>query len=72
MYLVFICMPGERYRQNETLGWGFHPLIGILKMLYDNVPHVEFMYLVFTRIPGERCRRRLRCCFCTCVTYFER
>ena len=29
------------------------------------------MYLVFTRVPGESCRRRLGSTF-TCVTYFER
>ena len=72
MYLVFICMPGESYRQTETVGWGFHHFICILKVLYDNVPLVECMYLVFTRMPGEHCRRRLRSCFCTGVTYFER
>ena len=26
----------------------------------DDVPLVEFMYLVFTRMPGENYRRRLR------------
>ena len=26
----------------------------------DDVPLVEFMYLVFTRMPGESYRRRLR------------
>ena len=28
--------------------------------LFEDVPLVEFMYLVFTRLPGERYRRRLR------------
>ena len=32
-----------------------------LKMyLFENVPLVELMYLVFTRMPGESYRRRLR------------
>ena len=26
----------------------------------EDVPLVEFMYLVFTRVPGERYRRQLR------------
>ena len=38
----------------------------------EDVPLVEFMYLVFTRIPGESYRRRLRFCCCTCVMYLER
>ena len=33
------------------------PLVGILS---EDVPLVEFMYLVFTRMPGESYRRRLR------------
>ena len=28
--------------------------------LFEDVPLVEFMYLVFTRMPGESYRRRLR------------
>ena len=36
----------------------------------EDVPQVEFMYLVFTSMPGESDRRRLRHCCCTCVTYF--
>ena len=27
---------------------------------FEDVPLGEFMYLVFTRMPGESCRRRLR------------
>ena len=37
-----------------------------------NVPSVEFMYLVFTRMAGESYRRRLGSCCCACVTSFER
>ena len=33
------------------------PLGGIR---FEDVPLVEFMYLVFTRMPGESYRRRLR------------
>ena len=29
-------------------------------MQFEDVPLVEFMYLVFTRMPGESHRRRLR------------
>ena len=36
------------------------------------VPLMECMYLVFTRMPGERYSRRLRSCSCVCVTSFER
>ena len=32
------------------------PLVG---MFFEDVPLVEFMYPVFTRIPGESYRRRL-------------
>ena len=36
-----------------------------------DVPLVGFMYIVFTRMPGDRCVGDLGLCFCTCVTYFE-
>ena len=29
-------------------------------ILFEDVPQVEFMYLVFTRMPGENYRRRLK------------
>ena len=32
-----------------------------------DIPPVEFMYLVFTRMPGNSGH-----CCCNCVTYFER
>ena len=38
----------------------------------EDVPVVEFMYLVFICMPGESYRRQLRSLFCICVTYFER
>ena len=38
----------------------------------EDVPVVEFMYLVFTRMPGESYRMRLRSLLLCCVTYFER
>ena len=39
---------------------------------WRDVPMVDFMYLVFTRMPGESYLRRLRSLlFCACVTYLE-
>ena len=38
---------------------------------FEDVPLVEFMYLVFTRMPGESYHRRLTSLLCTCVIYFE-
>ena len=43
------------------------PLGGIL---FEDIPLVEFMYLVFTRMPGESYVDDSGLC-CTCVTYFE-
>ena len=38
---------------------------------FEDVPLVEFMYLVFTGMPGESHRRRLRYGLgCVCVTSF--
>ena len=37
---------------------------------HKNVPLLELMYLVFTRMPGESYCRCLYCC--VYVTYFER
>ena len=37
---------------------------------FEDVPLLEFMHLVFTRMPAE-CYGIGLCC-CTCVTYFER
>ena len=34
--------------------------VEVLFLLFEEVPLVEFMYLVFTRTPGESYRRRLR------------
>ena len=37
---------------------------------FEDVPLVEFMYLVFTRMPGESYRRRLRSLLlCLCYVY---
>ena len=33
---------------------------GTYRMKFEDVPLVEFMYIVFTRMPGESYRRRLR------------
>ena len=33
--------------------------------LFEDVPLLEFMYFVFTRMPGESYRRRLGLCCCT-------
>ena len=42
-------------------------------ILSKDVPLVEFMCLVFTRMPGESYRRRLgSLLLCLCVTSFER
>ena len=39
----------------------------------EDVPLVEFMYLVFIRMPGERCRRRFSSFVCYVrVASFER
>ena len=38
----------------------------------DDVPLVEFMYLVFTRMPGESYSRWLRSLLLCCVTSFVR
>ena len=35
-----------------------------------DVPVVELVYRVFTRMPRENYRRRLRLCCCVCVTSF--
>ena len=35
---------------------------------FEDVPLVEFMYIIFTRMPGESYRRLLRS---ACVTSFE-
>ena len=35
----------------------------------ENVLLMEFMYLVFTRMPGERYRRRLRTLLCLCDVF---
>ena len=44
-----------------------------LEVITEDVPLVEFMYLVFTRMTGEIYRMRLRSfCYCVCVTSFER
>ena len=54
--------------EGRLCNWG-HP--------FEDVPLVEFMYLVFTHMPGESYRRQLRS-FCVClllllrVTSFER
>ena len=45
--------------------------------MIEDVPLVEFMYVAFTRMPGERERERTTAgdsglCCCTCVTYSER
>ena len=34
--------------------------LSVLFLLFEEVPLVEFMYLVFTRMPCESYRRRLR------------
>ena len=42
-------------------------------ILFEDVPMVHFMYLVFTCIPRESYHRRLRSLLlCLCVTSFER
>ena len=40
--------------------WANHAVSNVpLMHLLEDVPLVEFMYLVFTRMPGESYRRRL-------------
>ena len=49
------------------------PLIIINILVAEDVPVVEFMYLVFTRMPGDGYSRRLRSWLFVCVTdVFER
>ena len=38
----------------------------------EDVPLVEFMYHVFTRLPGESYVGGSSLCCCTCVMYFDR
>ena len=40
-----------------------------LEMCFEDVPMVEFMYLVFTRMPGESYRRRSRFLLCLCDVF---
>ena len=35
----------------------------------EDVPLVQFMYLVFTRMPGASCRRRLRSLLYLCCVF---
>ena len=41
-------------------------------VLFEDVPLMEFMYLAFTRMSGERCRKRLRslllCLYMCCLS----
>ena len=49
-----------------------HVSISHLALLFEDVPVVEFMYLVFTCTPGEGCCRQLRSLLlCQCVTSFK-
>ena len=36
---------------------------------FKAVPLVEFIYLVFTRMPGERCRRATQVFVCLCYVF---
>ena len=38
-----------------------------VKLMAEDVPLVEFMYLVFTRMPGESYRRWLRSLLYLCI-----
>ena len=48
-----------------------HVSISHLVLLFEDVPVVEFMYLVFTCTPGEGYCRQLRSLLCQCVTPFK-
>ena len=41
------------------MNWLVQALV-LLPFSFEDVPLVEFMYLVFTRVPGESCCRRHR------------
>ena len=47
---------------HRTPDWG---LIG-MRVYTEDIPLVELMYFVFTRMPGESYRRRLRSLLCLC------
>ena len=86
IYLVFTCMPGERYRrctsggvsvpciymharwelQKMYLWWSFCTLYlhACQVRVTEDVPLVEFIYLVFTCMPGVSYRR------CTCGGFY--
>ena len=42
------------------------------KLGFEDVPLVEFMYLVFTRVPVRVTVGDSSLCCCICVTYFQR
>ena len=46
--------------------------VNVLFVISGDVPLVEFIYLVFTRMPCESYVDDSGLCSCTCVTYFER
>ena len=49
MYLVFICMPGESYPKNETVGWGFHHLICMIMYFWWSLCTLH----LYICMPGE-------------------
>ena len=60
---------------NNIKRWSFPKILFIVIFVlfcHEDVPLVEFMCLLFTRMPGESYRRRLRSLSLYCVTYFER
>ena len=52
--------------------WGGCCFIGLFLFFGDDVPLVEFLYLVFTRMPGESYRRLLKSfLLCLCNVFFK-
>ena len=59
----------ENHTNRNTSAWqqAWQSASPTLNCLLEDVPLVQFMYLVFTRMPCESYRPRLGCC-CVCVT----
>ena len=58
------------YLAKIYLWWSSY--LAFMRISCQDVPLVEFMFLVFTRIPAESYRRQSGLCCCVCVASFER
>ena len=60
-------MPGRTYTSDASVvGTDDVNSHGIKTKDVEDVPLVEFMYFIFTRMSGESYRRRLRSLLCLC------